>query len=69
MGVVFYSSHFPFILPTYLVHPLGKARGIYWLEAMPPVTRNTRGDGDSGLSTPLTAVVSVASVVVAVTVG
>lgn len=69
MAVVFYSSHLPFTLPTYLVRPLGKARGIYWLETMPPVIRNTRGDGNSGLSAPLTAVVSVASVVVALTVG
>jgi len=36
---------------------------------MPAVARNTRGDGDSGLPTPITAAVCIASVVVALTLG
>ena len=36
---------------------------------MPAVARNTHGDGDPGLSAPITAVVSIASAVVALTLG
>ena len=47
----------------------GKPCGTHWVEVMPAVARDIHGDGDFGLSAPITAVVCIASVVGALTLG
>lgn len=55
--------------PTLFTRLEAWPRGIYRFETMPTVTRDTRGDGHSGLSTPITALVCIASVATALTLG